>query len=274
MLTRVEVRTNQGNLLNLSLENGNNGYQIDEIEGLDPVKANLVSSSFANQDGEQFQSSRREKRQLKFKLIYEPDFVNNTVRDLRHNLYNFFMPQSDVSLRFHDSLGSYVDIWGTVEEFDSPLFTDDPAADITLLCFNPDFIDPNPGTASGVSTADVTAFDTVNYFGTVDAGILFTLNLDRDISSFSIVHTAPDGKINQLDFQYALLAGDKLIISSLPGAKGATLVRGSTETSVLYSVSPQSAWIRLKKGANKIRVAIAGTGIPYEIRYITRYGGL
>jgi hypothetical protein len=57
MLTGVEVRTIQDNLLALSLDDPSSGFIIEEIEGLDPVKASVVSSSFATMDGEQYQFS-------------------------------------------------------------------------------------------------------------------------------------------------------------------------------------------------------------------------
>ena len=60
MLTRVEVRNDHGNLLNLSLQEILGGFIVEEIQGLDPVAATIVSSSFAQLDGEQYQSSRRE----------------------------------------------------------------------------------------------------------------------------------------------------------------------------------------------------------------------
>lgn len=274
MLTRVEVRTRQGTQLNLPLEDVENGFLIDEIEGLDPVKAAYSSSRVTNQSGERKNSSQREKRNLKLKLTLEPDFVDTSVRDLRRTLYSYLMPEETVTLRFHDSLGSYVDIVADVESFDTPLFTDEPAVDISLLCFDPDFFDPNPFTFSGVSAADVNTLNTVNYYGTVKAGVLFTLRPDRPITSFSLIHVLPSGDTQQLDFAEALQAGDVVTISTIPGTKGATLTRAGNISSLLYAVSPQSDWIALRPGVNRIRVAITGNPVPFDIQYVTRYGGL
>jgi hypothetical protein len=274
MLTRVEVRTRQGTQINLPLEDVDNGYIVAEIEGLDPVKATYSSSTSANRHGERKHSSRREKRNMKLKLELEPDYENNTVKSLRENLYRFLIPNSEVTLRFHDSVGSYVDIVADVESFDAPLFTEDPVADISLLCFDPDFFDPNPITVSGVSTADVLAYTTINYFGSVDAGILFTLRPDRNIPGFSIFNTSGDGITRQLEFDEPLIAGDEVTISTVPGAKGAIVKRDNVESSILYAVSTVSNWIVLKPGENRLRVGVTGNPIPYEIQYVTRYGGL
>lgn len=274
MLTRVEVRTRQGTLLNLPLEDVDSGYVIEEIEGLDPVNATLVSSGFAGQDGEQYHSSRREKRNLKFKIKFEPDYVDNTVRSLRQNLYRFLMPKSEASLRFYDSDGSYVDIVGRVESNQAPIFTSEPGADVSLVCFNPDFIDPNPITQSATSTPDVMTFTTVTYRGTVEAGVLFTVRPNRAISSFTIYHTSPSNQTRSLDFTADLLAGDVVRISTVPGGKGATLTRANYISSLLYAISPQSYWLSLEQGDNRFRLALSGAAIPYEIQYITRHGGL
>jgi hypothetical protein len=125
VLVRVEVRTSQGTLLVLPLDDVSDGLALEEVEGLDPVKATLNSSSFAGEDGEQYHSARRESRNIKFKIGLEPDYVATSVRDLRKRLYAFFMPKTQVSLRFVMSDGLYVDILGRIETFDAPLFVQD-----------------------------------------------------------------------------------------------------------------------------------------------------
>lgn len=276
MLTKIEVRNRQGDLLMLPLGDFENGFGVADIEGLDPTKATLVSSGFAGQDGEQYYSSKREPRNLKLKIDIIPDYVDTTARLLRQQLYRFLMPKTEATLRFYDELGSYVDIVGRVEEFNSPLFTQDPVADISLMCFDPDFFDPNPFTITGVTVtgSDVT-MKTVPYLGSVESGILFTMNLDRNVNGFSIVHQVPDGSTYQLDFTDVLLAGDKLVISTIAGSKGASLTRNNTVSSRLWGVSPQAKWLEFEgPGNNLIRVSASAAGIPWNIQYVNRYGGL
>lgn len=273
MLTRVEVRTRQGTILNLPFEDIDHGYVLADIDGLDPVKATMVSSVFANLDGEHYQSSRREKRNMKLSLEFEPDYTTNTVSSLRQNLYRFLMPKSEVTLRIYNEIGFYVDIIGRVESFDAPVFTKDPGVVVSLLCFNPDFFDPNPITVSGMTTSGVDTFD-IEYTGSVDAGILFKIHPDRDITSFTILHTRPDTQTRQLEFVANLVDEDLVTISTIPGAKGATLTRDNVISSILYGVSPQSDWLALQPGTNHLRVALSGAAVPFDIQYVTRYGGL
>lgn len=274
MLDTIEVRTAQGTLLALSLADVLSGLIVENVDGLDPVKATVVSSSFAGVDGTQYQSSRREDRNIVIRVGLEPDYVTTTVRDLRNRLYDFFMPKSPVDLRFYDSSGFAVDISGVVETCETALFTKEPAVDISIICFDPDFIQPSPlGGFSGMSTSGTTE-TLVTYEGTVETGVNFVLNVDRPLTEFTIYHRPPDGKLRTLDFAASMVAGDVLTISTVSGTKGATLTRAGSDSSILRGISPQSNWIELMRGDNYFRVYALGASIPFEITYVNRYGGL
>jgi len=273
MLNLIEVRTSQGGLLGLPLDDISNGIVVEEVDGLDPVKATLVSSGFANLDGEQYQSSRRDSRNITLKLGLEPDYSVESVRDVRKRLYDYFMPKTEVSLRFYMSDGLVVDINGRVESFETPHFTPEPTADISVICFDPDFYDPIPKQMSWNTVATDTE-TLLSYDGSVETGIQFVLNPNRALSDFSIYHRPPDGTLRILEFISPLSAGDVLTISTVPGAKGATLTHSGQDGSVLYGISPQSNWIELIPGDNYIRVYSDGAAIPYTITYTDKYGGL
>lgn len=273
MLTMVEARTPQGVLLSLPMSDISGGYLIEEIDGLDPVKATLVSSSFAKQDGSQYHSSRREDRNIKLRVKLEPNYMSTTVRGLRTHLYTFFMPKSAVSLRFYDSDGLVVNISGRVESFGTPLFAKESVVDISIVCFDPDFVELDPVIFSGMTTP---GFDevTIAYAGSVETGIQFVLQPDRVINAFTIYHLPPNDSLRQMDFAAPLAAGDVLTISTIPGNKFAQLNKTGFISSILYGISPESNWIELMHGDNQIRVYAEGAAIPYTIEYVNRHGGL
>jgi hypothetical protein len=274
MLTRVEVQTDRGTQLTLPLEDTGNGFIVANIDGVDPVKAVLVSSSFAGVDGEKYHSARREKRNIKLQLDFNPDYVTTTMESLRTKLYSFLMPKSEVNLRFYYDSGLYVDILGVVESFDDPLFVKDPDATISLICFDPDFINPVQVDLPGNTVADTSTTE-IDYLGTVETGIDLTLAIDRAVTALTVSNILPGGKTKQLDFAAPLGAGDSLRISTVTGAKGAWVTRGGVLISLLYGVSMQSSWVGLAgPGPNKFRVTTAGAPIPYTLKYSTRYGGL
>lgn len=274
MLQLVEVRTRQGDLLSLPLEDDSSGFRVAEIQGLDPVKATLVSSSFANVDGEEYQSSRREPRNIKLQIELDPDPETDTVYGLRKQVYKFFMPKSEVSFRFFMSDGLEVDIVGRVETCETALFTQEPAVDISVMCFKPDFYELTPELVPGTTTAGDIPI-TIDYTGSIETGIQLTLNVDRALPEFSVYHVPPSDETKTMDFDnFPLEAGDVLTISTVRGAKGATLTRAGSTSSVLYGISPQSNWIELQPGTNTIRVYAEGADIPLTIQYIRKHGGL
>jgi hypothetical protein len=276
VLDKVEVLTEQGVLLTLPLQDISQGYSVQDIDGLDPVKATLVSSTFGSMDGEQYQSSRREKRNIVLTLGYEPDYATGTVQDLRKKLYTFFMPKSRVLLRFFQTGEPVYQIYGRVESFDSPKFAKEPTAVISMLCFDPDFYDPTPVILAANTTSSTVETPYI-YPGTVESGIIFRLYVNRnDLTEFTIYHRPPDDSLRSLEFGTAtpLQSGDLLTISTIPGNKFATLTRGGVDTSFLFGISPQSDWISLFPGTNKLRIYAEGAGIPYQIEYTTKIGAL
>lgn len=273
MLTRVDVTNSRGNILSLPMDEDDGGYQIAEIEGLDPVKATLVSSSYAGVDGEQFQSAKLPARNIVIKLDLDPDFDPKTYTDLRTDLYPFFMPKSQISMRFFLSSGLYLDIVGVVEEISSPLFSDDPNVTISVMCYQPDFVDGRMVSVDG-HTVDDTTNTEIDYPGSVESGTVITLDVNRAASGFTIYNTDEGGNLQQLDFEYALLNGDTVVVSSIRGNKGITLTRSSTSSSVLYGRSAQSTWIEFFEGLNQFRIFADGDPIPYTLEYVVRYGGL
>lgn len=277
MLTVVEARNRQGALLALPLDDISDGLVLAEVEGLDPVKATIVSSSFAGADGSQYLSARREDRNVKLVVELQPDYITTSVRDLRKRLYNYFMTKAEVNLRFYDSDGLIVEIWGRVESCETALFTQEPTVNVSIICFDPDFLDLNPIQMNGMtsaSTTDEAGKLHIPYAGTVEAGVKLVLNVDRPLTEFTLYHNPPDGTTRQMDFAESLVAGDVLTISTVFGSKYATLTRAGNDTPILYGISPQSNWIELMQGDNDLRLYAAGAAIPFNITYTTRYGGL
>jgi hypothetical protein len=266
-------------VLELPLQDDSEGYRVKDIEGLDPVKATLVSSSFANVDGEQYYSSRREARNIVIKLGIEANSGAGTGRQLRSNLYTYFMPKSTVTLRFYEAdLGGYVDIEGVVETLDCPLFAQELEATISIMCHNPDFVEPEMITVMGwATTTDEELL--IEYNGTIETGFIFRLmqgNNDFDLPEFTIYHRGPDNVTSTLEFTEPLTTADVVEISTVTGAKRATWYDSLSESSssILYGMSPQSNWIQLFPGKNYIRVAADLTDIPYWIEYVPKHGGL
>lgn len=268
MLERIEATSARGALLNLSLTDTVSGLLLDDVKGLDPVKATITSSSFANLDGTDYQSSRREDRNITIRLLLEPNWAEETVKVLRNKIYAFFMPKSPVDLRFYSTDMDPVKISGRVESCETPLFTAEPAVDISIICFDPDFVEENDVIFSG-STVSTLTNTNIPYLGTTETGFVFTLNVNRILSEFSIYL---DNK--QIDFDGTLQNLDILKISTVSGSKYVRRIRAGVETSLLYGIPAQSVWLNLYNGDNALRVYAVGNPVPYTIAYTRKYGGL
>jgi Phage tail protein len=273
MLTQVEARSSQGTSLMLPLEDISNGFALEDVGGLDPVKATIVSTKFAQIDGAQPQSSSRETRNITMKISLQPDYAVETVQDLRDHLYDFFMPKEFVDLHLYDHAGRVVNATGQVESCVAPLFVKDPEVNISIICFDPDFVELDTVDLSGSTVADTTE-TLVSYIGTSQTGMQFVMHVNRTMSGFTIYNRLPGNTLQTLDVAYPLVSGDELTINTMPGSKGATLVRGGVTSQPLYSVSPQADWTFFKRGDNYIRVHASGAAVPFDISYYNRYGGL
>lgn len=271
MLTKVDITNNRGMTLTLPFDDIGNGYAIEEITGLDPVKATISSSNYAQQDGAQYQSSRREARNLVFKIKLEPNVNTGSVRALRRALGTYFPYKTPVTFRFYDDEMDPVDIQGRVETRESPIFAEDPEANISVLCLEPDFYDPTPTIVSGSTVSDMTEF-TIDYAGDVDTGVIFKMMVNRNLDEFAIYARKPDGSQINMNFAGTLVAGDVLTITTVAGNKGAILTRAGSDTSVLYWVDPK--WFELAPGINFLRVYAGGAAVPFTIEYATKYEGL
>lgn len=279
MFTKVEATNSQGSLLTLQLGDVSGGINVENITGLDPVKATLVSSSFANQDGAVYQSSRRDTRNIVLTLGLDPDPTLNTVLSLRRYVYSFFRPKDQITLKFYvddtdDSIEDGYLIAGVVESCLSEMFAQEPVINISVMCFDPDFQDPIPVNVTELQSTDIVSTE-VDYGGTTPTGLVFTVNVNQTLSEFSIYFVDPSNNTWSMDVSASFVTGDTVTISTVPGNKYATLLRAGVTSSILYAVSLQSTWYQFAPGTNRIRLhAASSTAMPGSFSYVKRYGEL
>ena len=270
MLEAVDILNERGESLSLSLESHVEGYLVADIQGLDPVKASLSSTKSAGRDGTQFQNAQRDDRNIVLTVGLVTDYVTNTVRGLRQALYGFVPPKSKVRLRFHVEGESSVEIWGVVEGFESTLFSAEPQVEISIICNDPDFSDVAPTVVSGNSVA-TSVMSTLTYTGTSEVGFKLLVTVNRTIAGFTLYYTDSAGKPYVFEIKLAMVAGQKLEISSVEGNK---YIRLNGSTSVLYAASVNVEWPKITKGPNTFRVQVAGAALPYTLTYIGEHVGL
>lgn len=278
MLTKIEVINVRGENLTLPLETSISGYLVKGVDGLDPVNASIASTPFGQQDGEVIQAARRGSRNIVLRLGLEADYVTKTVQGLRKHLYKFFMPKSEIKLRFHIDDIPYAEISGIVESMESPLFTDKPEAVISVLCFSPDFASADPIVISWASINSHHLPVTIDYDGDIPTGVVFKLDIPQTmplISEVSVRNITPSGLQQGFTIVKDLGALDSVVMSSIPGNKYIRRVHPQTGTQSLLDLAEgDSMWIQLYPGPNLFSVATPFMDVPYTITYNNLYGGL
>lgn len=267
-LTQVSIQNGMGETLHLPLHSYANGFLVKDISGLDPVGASLISTTVARLDGAQFQSSRRETRNVVLTLGLEPDYtVHDDVGSLRRILYNYVMPETEVLLTFHMDGAPHATTKVRVESFETALFSATPEVQISFIGYDPDFVGVAPITSGVLSTGT-----TVQYNGTVPTG----LTLDYAVAGLTdpwieIVGASgiPRRWVLRGTFHTALR------INTQTGHKSVKNLNETipTRDSMLYAVPRNTLWPVLEPGANTLSFATgAGTTLSYTANL--RYGGL
>lgn len=284
MLTSVTFQAN-GLEIDLPLSGDLGGLYIEDIEGLDPVEATIVTADTAGTvPGTIQQSVKRVSRDIVFTIGLDPDWASGqTVRLLRQQLYNLLMPQNMVTMIFYDddadnAVAGIVNIQGQVETFTSTLFAKDPTVAISVYCFNPDFIDPNFVTENLASVTDTTT-QTVAYEGSVDTGIECTIDFTAAATDATIYVTTPDGVIKSFLVTAAFIAGDSLYINTNDQLKAVTFTRSGIAQSYMWAKDFAAQWLKFAPGTNLLRVVVSNNGtaqaaVPYILTYYNRHGGL
>lgn len=274
MLSRVRFIRVDGEELVVSLRDATSGYSVLDIEGLDPVPAQLASSPFAQRNGSHFHSSRREARDIKFTLGLEASPLVGTVRHLRTKLYEYLMPGSNIRMRFITMDGGSYDIWGRVETFDAPIFVSDAQSSISIRCFDPDFFRTG-WTNRAINSTTGASPNVVEYEGSVPSGFIISGNIPRAAASISFTNTHPAIGIAVMGLNYEFQANDHLTLTTVPGEKGILLKRGGQTVSILKAMSQNFKWWELHPGANSVRFYAPGTpSITLNLGYNAKYGGL
>lgn len=254
---------------------GPSRFPISFIDGLSPADAQISTSKYAIVCGEHFEGSRVNMRNIVLTLELEPNYsAGETVEQLRDELYRYFTTRHEVSLEFHSTGFSPRRITGYVESFEAPLFVQDPAVQISIVCPNPYFesteetqiaADESPGTLIEVYNGGDTAVGAViDIFATEDSD-------DVSISSYS----EETLETTAMYVNYPLEKYRAIVFNTNTGSKTVEQYQ-STIISLLPYVSRESEWLRFEPGMNQFTHNTTDQNAVNQmsIRFRERYVGL
>lgn len=272
MLTEIRISNpNRTDLTDMSLPLfGQTKFPISFVDGLGPVQAEISSSPYANQDGDHFQSSRVGTRNIVLTLELVPSYSSGEdPEDLRNELYGILAPKSHVDMEFFTTNGLRR-ISGVVESFESPLFVQVPAVQVSILCHDSFFNSGEIKTFSATVPYGTT-FDVVNE-GTADTGLILlasmsTIGTEFIFSNHSFSNEGP------LRLNYDFNEIGDIRINTNPRQKQVTLL---PNVNLLPYLPFGSGWPKLQPGVNSLSIGYTsqtGTVIA-DIEFMERFVGL
>lgn len=136
MIKSIAVINNVGESIKIDLHDTTpeHGLIIKNIEGLGPVKATINTDESANSDGEFFNSSKLEKRNIVIDLHFYDE--KKSVEDIRLTTYKFFPVKKNVTL-YIETDNRYVRATGYVESNEPEIWSDMEGCSISIICPDP-----------------------------------------------------------------------------------------------------------------------------------------
>lgn len=286
MLRAVYVYNELGANVRLPLDDSSE-YVIKSIEGLGPVKANIVTTEYVGVDGGFYQNSKGTMRNIVIQIGFDPSYVSDDpYGELRRALYPYLLPKMQVRLMFDTDNYGFVEIIGYVESFEPSIFSAEPEVQISILCPDPNFYTGVVNTASRVGSGQLI----VTNPGTVDTGMIFTLFpfYDRFATGtiFKVTRISPTyDTMRYIGPFFSVNTTIAFRANTTKGLKSAGWMDGYNPNNPQF-FDPEDAlpllgymenWIDLVPGENILQLDLPptqGTPITASIMFTTRYAGL
>ena len=265
------------------LTENENKYQIIDITGLNPPKAQINTTAIVGVDGAKFNSSKLDTRNIVITLR-----INGDVEASRLELYQYFVTK-ELCTFYYSNGRRNVKIVGYVDSIECDLFSNAETAQISILCPNPYFKDLNDIVDELTSILPLFTFPFsiyVNYqipFSSIgnqrhadislnsdsETGMIITATVNEALVSSITVTNERTGKLIKVNYSYQ--ADDILIINTNVGEKSVKLIRNGTTFNLLSYISSDSTFIQLVPGRNIITSSLK---ISVKISHRNNYRGV
>lgn len=263
------VETKRGKRLSLT---DNPNYSIAEIGGLGPVSADIHRSTIPDKDGSQFNSSRKNERNITIELYPEYPVDENRIA-----LYSFFKTKEWIRFYFKNRLRDvYCD--GYIETVEDDLFKNRQSVMISIICPGAYFIGvddleqeegashkklkkkynlvefPASIPAEGIAFTEYLKYQKllITNKGDVDSGLILKIIFQGKTKTITIANETTEQKM-VIDYEFRV--GDILTINTNQGEKDILLLRNGTESSLINYLSDDSEWLVAYSGENILSVS-------------------
>lgn len=253
------------------------GLAVKSVNGLGPVKATINTTEITTDDGSLYNSARLGQRNIVMSLgfLWDP-----LIEDARHKTYKYFPLKKKVNLVIETDRRT-VEIDGYVESNEPDIFSANEGNSVSIICPDPNFkayggavqtpfytitplfefpFENDSLTKPMLEFGNIEDYVTriIRYDGDEEVGIKLIFNVLGPVGNiaFRNVRTreAIFFDVNRLRLLTGrpIGAGDEITISTIPGEKGAWLLRNGIVTNVLNCLSKDTDWFKLAKGDNEL----------------------
>ena len=270
----------------LRLTQNESRWQLTGLTGLNPPPANIVTSVIPGFDGTRFNLGRLEERNVVITLA-----LTGNAETGRMLLNNVILPKRYIKVLYrNNTLNVYIE--GYVDTFEYDVFEQGIIAQASIICPSPYWIDVNDSDTNikrivdlfefpfsipeeGIAFSEITASasNSVINSGTVQTGIMITIEADYDVTNPTITNTTTH---EHMTIDMDMKKGDQIIINTVQGNKYVEKYADDTETNIINSLTMDSNWINVIPGEN-LFMAEAESGEIHMRTKITlqnRYGGV
>ena len=254
-------------------------YQVINIIGLNPPKAQINTTTLVGLDGAVFNSSKLETRNIVLTIK-----INGDVETNRLNLYNYFRTKEWCKF-YYSNNSRDVYIVGYIDSVECDLFTNSEKAQISIICPYPYFksiteivtdisstlalftfpFSINIGEPIPISDYDENRSVNVYNASESETGVIITITFEDNVDSIEIKNTATG---DDLILNYEFQEDDIVTINTYKGQKSITLTRNGIRTNIFSALQQGSVFFQLIPGSNPFGY-LADDGTSNDVVFIS-----
>lgn len=302
MIKSIKVTNPKGESLVLDLFHPEkSGLIVRSISGLGPPKANINSTDLATADGALYSSARASTRNIVFNLQF---MFAPTIEDSRQLTYKYFPLKKLVKIEVETDNRS-LETSGYVESNQPDIFSKEETTQISILCLNPFFYDPDPSVtqfatvtptfefpfSNESNTENLIEFGTINldtrsiidYIGDVDTGVLITIHALGSVSGYLTIYNVETQEKMVVDLAKIKTligkdygSGDDIIISTVSGDKYVQVLHDGKYTNAIAAIEKLADWFQVSVGRNIFNFTVTKgiENLVMSFSYRNAYGGI
>lgn len=302
MIKSIKVTNPKGESLVLDLFHPEkSGLIVRSISGLGPPKANINSTDLATADGALYSSARASTRNIVFNLQF---MFAPTIEDSRQLTYKYFPLKKLVKIEVETDNRS-LETSGYVESNQPDIFSKEETTQISIICLDPFFYDPNPSVTQFATVTPTFEFpfsnesisesliefgtinldtrSTIDYVGDVDTGVLITIHALGSVSGSLTIYNVETQEKMVIDLAKIKTligkdygSGDDIIISTVSGDKYVQVLHDGKYTNAIAAIEKLADWFQVSVGRNIFNFTVTKgiENLVMSFSYRNAYGGI